>query len=188
VAIEAAIDAFGRLDCLVNNAGDGGPTKAIEDYSLEEWQATVASCLTTSFLCAHFAVPKMMAAGGGAIVNISSMAGRRGLANRAGYCAAKAGQVGLTYGLAAELGRHNITVNAIVPGAVEGERIDRMIAARATLTGATIDDVRRTFLARSPLGRMVTADDIAGAAAFLCSDQARNISGQAIPITAGEPA
>lgn len=188
LTVETAIAAFGRLDCLVNNAGDGGPTKPIEDYSLDAWHATLASCLTTSFLCARAAVPQLIASGGGAIVNVASMAGRRGLPNRAGYCSAKAGQIGLTHGLAGELGRHNITVNAIVPGAVEGERIDRMMAARAALTGASVDEVRRTFLARSPLGRMVTAEDVARTAAFLCSDHARNISGQLVPITAGEPA
>lgn len=184
--VDAAVAAFGRIDCLINNAGDGGPTAPVQDYALSEWHATLASCLTTSFLCARFAVPPMIAGGRGAIVNISSMAGRRGLSNRVGYSAAKAGQIGMVYALAAELGRHNITVNAIVPGAVEGERIDRMIAARAALTGQSVDAVRQTFVARSPLGRMVTAEDVARTALFLCSDAARNISGQIVPITAGE--
>jgi NAD(P)-dependent dehydrogenase (short-subunit alcohol dehydrogenase family) len=186
--VDAGTQAFGRLDTLVNNAGDGGPTKAVQDYTTDEWFYTVNSCLTSAYLCCHFAVPPMIAAGRGAIVNIASMAGRRGLPYRVGYCSAKAGQIGMTYGLALELGRHNITVNAIAPGAVEGERIDRAIKGQAEVRGVDLDRMRLTFLSRSPLRRMSTAEDIASLAVFLCSDQARNISGQCIPVTAGEPA
>ena len=89
------------------------------------------SCLTSAYLCSRFAVPAMIAAGRGTIVNITSMAGRRGLPYRVGYCSAKAGQIGMTYGLALELGPHNITVNAIAPGAVAGDRINRMIKGQA---------------------------------------------------------
>jgi NAD(P)-dependent dehydrogenase (short-subunit alcohol dehydrogenase family) len=130
----------------------------------------------------------MIRAGNGAIVNISAMAGRRGVPFRIGYCAAKAGQVGMTYGLALELGPHNITVNAIVPGAVEGDRADRVIAAQATLRGVSPEELRRLALERSPLRRMTRAEDIAAMAAFLCSEQALNVSGQCIPVNAGEPA
>ena len=182
------VDRFGRLDCLVNNAGDGGPTAPVQDYSLEDWDYTITSCLTSSYLCARFAVPAMISAGGGSIVNIASMAGKRGLAFRVGYCAAKAGQIGMTAGLAVELGRHNIRVNAIAPGAVEGDRIDRVIAGQAEVRGISVEQQRKVFVARAPLGRMATAEDIAWAAAFLCSDHARNISGQCIPVNAGEPA
>jgi NAD(P)-dependent dehydrogenase (short-subunit alcohol dehydrogenase family) len=146
------------------------------------------SCLTSSYLCARFAVPAMIQSGHGAIVNISSTAGRRGLANRVGYCSAKAGQLGLTWSLALELGPHDITVNAIAPGAVQGDRQDRVIAARAERAGTTPAAIRESFLAQSPLGRMTTPEDVAMLAAFLCSDYARNISGQCIPVNAGEPA
>jgi NAD(P)-dependent dehydrogenase (short-subunit alcohol dehydrogenase family) len=186
--VEAALRAFGRVDALVNNAGDGGPTKPIQEYTTDEWLYTINSCLTSTYLCARFAAPAMIAAGGGAIVNIASMAGRRGLPYRVGYCAAKAGQIGMTYGLALELGRHNITVNAVAPGAVAGERIDRMMHGQAAVRGVDVDVVRQAFVERSPLRRMSTADDIAALAVFLCSDHARNISGQCIPVTAGEPA
>jgi NAD(P)-dependent dehydrogenase (short-subunit alcohol dehydrogenase family) len=182
-----AVREFGRLNCLVNNAGDGGPTAPIQDYSFDDWMYTLNSCLTSSYLCARFAVPAMIDAGGGSIVNIASMAGKRGLAYRVGYCSAKAGQLGMTAGLAVELGRHNITVNAIAPGAVEGDRIDRVIAGQAEVRGISVEQQRKTFVARAPLGRMVTAEDIAWTAAFLCSDHARNISGQCIPVNAGEP-
>jgi NAD(P)-dependent dehydrogenase (short-subunit alcohol dehydrogenase family) len=191
-AVKALVDktvaAFGHLDCLLNNAGDGGPTAPVQDYQADDWFYTINSCLTSSYLCARFAVPPMMRAGRGAIVNVASMAGRRGLAYRVGYCSAKGGQIGLTYGLALELGRHNITVNAIAPGAVEGDRIDRVIAGQAEVRGMPEKAVRKAFKDRSPLRRMTTADDVAWMAAFLCSDHARSISGQCIPITAGEPA
>src|SRR5258705_8380760 len=104
------------------------------------------------------------------------MAGRRGMPYRIGYCSAKAGQIGMTYGLAVELGRHNITVNAVLPGAVEGDRIDRVIAAQADARGSSQEEVRNMFLERSPLRRMVTADDIAYTAVFLFSDHPRHIS------------
>ena len=186
--VEGAVRTFGRVDALVNNAGDGGPTKPIQDYTSDDWFYTINSCLTSSYLCIRFAVPKLIEAGGGAIVNIASMAGRRGLMYRVGYCSAKAGQIGMTYGLAMELGRHNITVNAIAPGAVAGDRIDRVIKGQAEVRGVDVERMRQSFVERSPLRRMSTADDIAALAAFLCSDQARNISGQCIPVTAGEPA
>jgi NAD(P)-dependent dehydrogenase (short-subunit alcohol dehydrogenase family) len=186
--VDAAVSTFGGLDTLVNNAGDGGPTKPVQDYTVEEWFYTVNSCLTSAYLCSRFAVPAMIAAGRGAIVNIASMAGRRGLAYRVGYCSAKAGQIGMTYGLALELGRHNITVNAIAPGAVAGDRIDRVIKGQADVRGVDVERMRQSFVERSPLRRMSTAEDISALAMFLCSDLARNISGQCIPVTAGEPA
>jgi NAD(P)-dependent dehydrogenase (short-subunit alcohol dehydrogenase family) len=188
LVVERGVQAFGHVDCLINNAGDSGPTKPVQSYPLDEWRYTIDSCLTSSYLCVRFAVPAMIGAGRGAIVNIASMAGRRGMPYRIGYCSAKAGQIGMTYGLALELGRHNITVNAVLPGAVEGDRIDRVIAAQADARGSSPEEVRRIFLQRSPLRRMTTADDIAYAAVFLCSDHARNISGQCLPVNAGEPA
>ena len=186
--VDAGVRAFGRVDTLVNNAGDGGPTKPVQDYTVDDWFYTVNSCLTSAYLCSRFAVPAMISTGRGAIVNIASMAGRRGLAYRVGYCSAKAGQIGMTYGLALELGRHNITVNAIAPGAVAGDRIDRVIKGQAEVRGVDVARMRDSFVERSPLRRMSTPEDISSLAAFLCSDLARNISGQCIPVTAGEPA
>src|SRR5262249_9957595 len=178
--------AFGKITTLINNAGDGGPTKPVQDYPTDDWFYTINSCLTSSYMCTRFVVPEMIKAGGGAIVNISSVAGRRGLGFRIGYCSAKAGQVGMTYGLAVELGPHNIRVNAIAPGAVEGDRIDRVIAGQAEVRGVPVEQMRKQFMSRQPLGRMVVADDIAGLAVFLSSDMANNISGQCIAVAAGE--
>jgi NAD(P)-dependent dehydrogenase (short-subunit alcohol dehydrogenase family) len=186
--VEAAVRAFGAVHLLVNNAGDGGPTKKIQEYTTEDWFYTINSCLTTSYMMIRFATPELIKAGGGAIVNISSMAGRRGLPYRIGYCSAKAGQVGMTYGMALELAPHNITVNAIAPGAVEGDRIDRVIAGQAEVRGVPVEEMRRSWIERSPLKRMVTAEDIVAMAVFLCSPLARNISGQCIAVNAGDPA
>ncbi len=186
--VDEALKAFGRVDGLVNNAGDSGPTSPVQDFPLDGWDYTINSCLTSSFLCARVTVPALITAGGGAIVNVASMAGHRGLAFRAAYCAAKAGQEGLTRGLALELGRHNIRVNAILPGAVAGDRIDRVIAGQAEARGATVEATRKTFTDRIPLRRMTDADDIAALATFLLSDGARNLSGQCIPVNGGEPA
>src|SRR5438093_2301818 len=186
--VAAGLKAFGKIDTLVNNAGDGGPTKPVQEYTEDDWFYTINSCLTSSYMCIRFIVPEMIKAGGGAIVNISSGAGRRGLPYRIGYCSAKAGQVGMTYGMAIELAPHNITVNAIAPGAVAGDRIDRVIAGQAQARGVPLEEMRRSLIDRSPLKRMSTAEDIATLAIYLCSDAARNLSGQCIAVTAGEPA
>jgi NAD(P)-dependent dehydrogenase (short-subunit alcohol dehydrogenase family) len=130
----------------------------------------------------------MIKAGGGAIVNISSGAGRRGLPYRIGYCSAKAGQVGMTFGMALELAPHNIRVNCVAPGAVEGDRIDRVIAGQAEVRGISVEKMRAAMIERSPLKRMVTADDIVDATAFFCSDMTRSVSGQVLAVNAGEPA
>lgn len=186
--VAAGLEAFGKIDALVNNAGDGGPTKPVQDYTMEDWRYTIDSCLTSSYLCIRFVVPEMIKAGGGAIVNISSGAGRRGLPYRIGYCSAKAGQVGMTYGMALELAPHNIRVNCVAPGAVEGDRIDRVIAGQAEVRGIPVEAMRKAMIERSPLKRMVTADDIVDATVFFTSDMARSISGQVLAVNAGEPA
>jgi len=186
--VTAGVKAFGKIDTLVNNAGDGGPTKPVQEYTEEDWFYTINSCLTSSYMCIRFVVPEMITAGGGAIVNISSGAGRRGLPYRIGYCSAKAGQVGMTYGMALELAPHNIRVNCVAPGAVEGDRIDRVIAGQAEVRGIPVDQMRRAMIERSPLKRMVTADDIVDATVFFCSDMTRSVSGQVLAVNAGEPA
>lgn len=186
--IAEGVQAFGKITTLINNAGDGGPTKPVEDYSMDDWLYTIHSCLTSSYVCTRFVVPEMVRAGGGSIVNISSGAGRRGLPYRIGYCSAKAGQIGMTYGLALELGPRGIRVNCVAPGPVEGERIDRVIAGQAQMRGISVEAMRQSMLDTMPLRRMTTADDIATASLFLASDLAKNISGQMLSVNAGDPA
>jgi NAD(P)-dependent dehydrogenase (short-subunit alcohol dehydrogenase family) len=186
--VAEGLAAFGKIDTLVNNAGDGGPTRPVQEYTMEDWRYTIDSCLTSSYVCTRFAVPEMIKTGGGAIVNISSTAGRHGLPYRIGYCSAKAGQVGMTFGMALELAPLNIRVNCVAPGAVEGPRIDRVIAGQAEMRGIPAEAMRAMMIERSPLKRMVTAGDVADATVFFCSDMARSISGQVLAVNAGDPA
>ena len=184
--VRDGVKAFGKITTLVNNAGDGGPTKKVEEYTMEDWFYTINSCLTSSYLCTRFAVPEMRKAGGGSIVYISSGAGRRGLPYRIGYCSAKAGQVGMTYGMARELAP-DIRVNCVAPGAVEGDRIDSVIAGQARVRGVSVEEMRQSMIDRNPLKRFVTADDIVDATVFFASDMAKSISGQVLAVNAGEP-
>jgi NAD(P)-dependent dehydrogenase (short-subunit alcohol dehydrogenase family) len=183
--VGAAVKAFGTIDTLVNNAGDGGPTKPVQDYPTDEWLYTIHSCLTSSYMCTRFVVPEMIKAGGGAIVNISSMAGVRGLAFRIGYSSAKAGQIGMTKAMAQELAPYNIRVNAVAPGPVEGDRIDRVIAAKAKGLGSTEEEVRKRMLAGVSLGTTIPPQDIANIALYLATAPGRHISGQAISVCGG---
>ena len=174
--------SLGGLDALINNAGIAGPTGGVEDIRPEDWRRTIDVCLTGQFLCAHHGVPLLKAAGGGAIVNLSSAAGRFGYAFRTPYSAAKWGVIGLTQSLAKELGPANIRVNAILPGIVEGPRMGGVIAARAKQTGVSYEAMERTYLERVSMRRMVSASDIAATIAYLLSPAGRNISGQSLGV------
>jgi NAD(P)-dependent dehydrogenase (short-subunit alcohol dehydrogenase family) len=174
--------ALGGLDALVNNAGIAGPTGGIEDISPAEWRRTIDVCLTGQYLCAHHAVPLIKAAGGGAIVHLSSAAGRFGYAFRTPYSAAKWGVIGLAQSLAKELGPANIRVNAVLPGIVEGPRMTGVIDARAKQTGVSYEAMERTYLDRVSLRRMVTARDVAATVTYLLSAAGQNISGQSLAV------
>jgi NAD(P)-dependent dehydrogenase (short-subunit alcohol dehydrogenase family) len=176
--------SLGGLDALINNAGIAGPTGSVEDIRPEDWRRTIDVCLTGQFLCAHFAVPLIKAAGGGSIVNLSSAAGRYGYAFRTPYSAAKFGVIGLTQSLAKELGPANIRVNAILPGIVEGARMSKVIAARAEQTGVSYEAMEKTYLEHVSMRRMVSAGDIAATIAYLLSPAGRNVSGQSIGVDA----
>jgi len=174
--------SLGGLDALVNNAGVAGPTGGVEEITPADWRRTIDVCLTGQFLCAHQGVPMLKAAGGGAIINLSSAAGRFGYAFRTPYSAAKWGVIGLTQSLAKELGPANIRVNAILPGIVEGPRMTGVIAARAKQTNVTYEAMEKTYLDRVSLRRMVTAGDVAVTVAYLLSPAGRNISGQSLGV------
>lgn len=173
---------MGGLDALVNNAGIAGPTGGVEEISSADWRRCIDVCLTGQFLCTHHAVPMLKAAGGGAIVNISSAAGRFGYANRTPYASAKWGVIGFTQSLAKELGPHNIRANAILPGIIEGPRIEGVISARATKEGMSADAMRERYVSRISLRRMTPPEDVAWMAAFLMSEAGRNLSGQSFPV------
>ncbi|RYF43364.1 MAG: SDR family oxidoreductase [Comamonadaceae bacterium] len=176
---------LGGLDVLVNNAGIAGPTAAIDAIDLAQWDRTVAVNLTSQFLFARRAAPLLRESGRNpAMVVMSSVAGRLGYAFRTPYAATKWAIVGMMKSLAVELGPQGVRVNAILPGTVEGERINAVIAARAAATGVSNEEMRNEYIRKTSLRRMVTADDVAAMALFLCSPAARNVTGQAISVDA----
>ena len=187
-AVEALLQhaqaKLGGLDSLINNAGIAGPTGGVEEVDPAEWRRCIEVCLVGQFLCTHFAVPMIKQAGGGTIINMSSAAGKHGYAYRTPYSAAKFGVIGFTQSLAKELGQDNIRVNAILPGIVEGPRIDGVIAARAKQTGISHAEMEEKYLENISMRRMVTASDVAGTIAYLLSEDGRNISGQSIAVDA----
>ncbi|MGY6270935.1 SDR family oxidoreductase [Achromobacter denitrificans] len=173
---------WGGLDALVNNAGVSGPTSRLEDTTLDAWRHTLDVNLTGTFLCARSAVPLLRAAGGGAIVNISSVAGRLGFSLRTPYSASKFGLAGLTQTWAMELGPSGIRVNSVLPGVVSGDRVERIIAARAAAGGVGNDEMRAQLLSGVSLRRMTRPEDVANQVVFLCSDEGAMISGQSISV------
>src|SRR5256885_5523340 len=137
---------LGGLDVLVNNAGIAGPTAKVEDIKPEDWDRCIAVDLNGMFYCTRKAMPLIKAAGGGSIVNLSSAAGLHGFPQRSPYSAAKWGVVGFTKSLAVEAGPDKVRVNCICPGIVEGERIDRVVAAKAKALGVSHEAFLEKFL------------------------------------------
>ena len=176
---------LGGLDVLVNNAGIAGPTGKVEEISIEDWRRCIDIDLNGMFYCTRLAMPMLKAAGGGSIINLSSAAGRLGFPYRTPYAAAKWGVVGFSKSLSMEVGTDHIRVNAIQPGVVEGERIDRVIEAKAKALGISSEEQKRISLERVSMRAMVSPQDIANMALFLASDAGKHVTGQAISVCAG---
>ena len=174
--------AFGGLDVLINNAGVGGPIGLLEELPVSEWEETLSVNLNGMYYCLRRAIPLIKNSSGGSIVNLSSTAGLFGVANRSPYVASKWGVIGLTKSLAAELGPFQIRVNAICPGSVAGDRIDRVIAEESRLRGQTENEIRTEFVSSMSLKRLIEPLDVAQMVLFLCSNQGRYVSGQALTI------
>lgn len=172
----------GGLDVLINNAGVAGPTGYVETLSKEDWDRTLAVNITGQFLCARRAVPLLKESSSGSMINLSSAAGHLGFPGRSAYAASKWAVIGFTKTLAIELGQFGVRVNAILPGAVEGDRIRAVIAAKAQTLSQSIDDMTRQHQRQSALGRFIDPHDVANMAVFLASNAARNISGQSMAI------
>ena len=173
------------LDVLVNNAGIAGPTAKIEDIRPEDWERCIAVDLNGMFYCTRKAMPLIKAAGGGSIINLSSIAGRFGFPMRTPYAAAKWAVVGFTESLAAEAGPDKVRVNCIQPGIVEGDRVDRIIEAKAKGLGVSPAEIKSRMVDGVSLHTTVTPQDIANMALFLATAPGRHISGQAISICGG---
>lgn len=174
---------LGGLDLLVSNAGIAGPTGPIESLDAALWERTIAVNLHSQFYFARRAVPLLrQSTAQPALIAMGSVAGRLGYPLRTPYAASKWAIVGLVKSLAIELGPQDIRVNAILPGVVDGERMQGVIAARAAAAGIGVDAMREQYLQKISLRRMVSAEDVAALALFLGSPAARNLTGQAISV------
>jgi 3-oxoacyl-[acyl-carrier protein] reductase len=167
------IEKFGRLDILVNNAAVTRDGLAMR-MKKEDWDAVLQTNLTGAHLCIQQALPTMMKARSGRIINISSVVAQSGNAGQANYVAAKAGLIGLTKAIAIEIASRNITVNAVAPGFIE-----------TPMTDVLPDKVKEELKVRIPLGRMGSARDVAAAIVFLASDEAAYITGHVLNVNGG---
>ena len=180
---EQALAELGGLDVLVNNAGVGGPVACVEDVPPDEWRRTLDVNLTGAFLCARRAAPLLKEQGSGSIVNMSS---HYGLLRGAVALALRGQQsgriIGFTKTIAMELGPFGVRANAIAPGGVEGERLERVIRLESEQRGITCEQLRDDWTRGCSLRTFVTPEDVAAMILFLCSDQGARISGQTIGV------
>lgn len=186
VIVEKVMEEYGKIDILVNNSGWEGPIMNVHEMDLEGWNKILAVNLTASMLCARYVLEKsMIPRRSGIIINISSGQGRRGFPKRSAYSSTKFALIGLTQSLASEVGEYGIRVNCIAPGAVEGERIQRVIETTAKSMGLSVEEYRSRGGSRSALGRIVTEQEVADLAVYLASDKSGGITGQTINVDAG---
>ncbi len=180
---DAAIEQFGRLDVLVNNAGIGNPPLPIVQMPEEAWDRTIAVNLKSVFLCSKRAALQFIEQGGGGrIVSVSSQAGKTGYPVLTPYCASKAGIILFTQGFAKEVARHQINVNCVCPGTIDTP----LLRGAFEPAGLTFDDIVGNLLPAIPLGRVGYPADVARLITFLASDEAEYMTGQAINISGGQ--
>ena len=180
--VPAAVRKLGGLDVLVNNAGIGGPTGPVEHLDPDAWEAVMGINLNCTFNVTRLAIPHLKNSKSASIINMSSAAGRFGYANRSAYSTSKWGLIGFTKTLAMELGGHGIRVNAILPAAVAGPRMERVLAGRAQISGRTLEQERVAAMAMQSIKTFVEPTDVANLAVFLASAAGKTISGQMLPI------
>jgi NAD(P)-dependent dehydrogenase (short-subunit alcohol dehydrogenase family) len=172
--VEQAVATFGRLDVAFNNAGSGHTPKPLAEISIEDFETTFKTNIYGVFLGMKYEIPAMLATGGGAIVNMSSTAGLQGAPGMGPYSAAKHGVVALTKTAAIDYGKQNIRVNALAPGPIVNEQMSK-------LPDETLQGIARHV----PLGRLGRTDEVARAAAWLCSDESSFITGVVLSIDGG---
>ncbi len=180
--VEAAVREMGGVDVLVNNAGIGGPRALVEDVSYTDWEETIRVNLSGMFYCIKNVVPLMKAQRSGCIINISTGSTRTGLPSRMPYVVSKAGVNGLTHTLAREVGPFNIRCNAILPGAVQGARGDRVIAGVAADKGMSLEEAKAECLQYVSMRTDIDPSEIGEFACFLASDNARHVTGQFVGV------
>lgn len=183
--VEAALGQFGRIDVLVNNSGIAGPTATVAAAEVQPWRDTVETNLIGTFLCCRAVLPAMIEQHGGSIVNIGTMTAKRPLLGRTSYAASKSALVGFTRTLALEVGVHDIRVNLVSPGPLEGERIQRVFQAQADSRGISVAQARDEMVSDSPLARLTPPADVAAAVTFLASEAAASITGEDLNVSAG---
>jgi len=185
--INTTVEHFGRVDVLVNNAGVGYMLKPMAETSLEEWQFVIDVNLTGAFLCSKYAIAQMVKQGdGGRVINIASQAGKSGFPDLAAYVSSKHGMVGMTRALATEVGGDGITVNAVCPNHVTTGLGAKQNAYYAARSGMTVPQFLEAMKAKIPMGRPGLVTDTAAAVAFLASDDAQYITGEAMNVSGGE--
>ncbi|MBC8740552.1 SDR family oxidoreductase [Paraburkholderia sp. UCT31] len=180
--VAEAASALGGLDVLINNAGIAGPTASVADLDPDAWEAVLRLNLTGTFTVTQQAIAHLKQSRAGVILIMSSLAGRFGYPNRSPYATTKWGLIGFTKTLSRELGEFGIRVNAILPGAVEGPRIQQVLAGRASASGRSVAQEEAAALANQSVKHFVDPAEIGALAVFLASDAGRSISGQMIPI------
>jgi NAD(P)-dependent dehydrogenase (short-subunit alcohol dehydrogenase family) len=177
---------FGGIDVLVNNAGVTGQVANAEDLDIAQWDETMAINIRGTILCIKHCVPEMRKRGGGSIINMSSLMGLRGYPMRSAYTATKFAVIGITEAVAQEVGTDNIRVNALCPGAVNGELMQRVLAARAAKEGRPKEEiVRVNYTDKAALRRWVEPEEVAQAALFLARDSSASITAERIRVDAG---
>src|ERR1700693_1029645 len=172
-AVKAAISQFGKIDILVNNAGITRD-QLVMRMKRADWDAVLQTNLTSAYLCIQQVIGSMLKQRWGRIINITSVFGQMGQAGQANYSAAKAGLIGLTMAIAREVGSRNITCNAVAPGFIE-----------TAMTAGLGDEFKQTAVKQIPLGRVGSSDEVAGAVAFLASDEASYITGHVLNVNGG---
>jgi len=184
--IHEANSQFGKVDLLVNNAGEYGPVKPVEEITPVEWDRVIAVHLRGAYLLTRLVLPEMYARGSGVILNISSLSAKSAFGWGSPYAAAKAGMLGLTRVAAAEAARKGVRVNAICPGPVTETKMSKDLGQTlADRLGVSKEEQLSSFLNTILQGRGQTANEIAAAALFLCSDEASAITGQALNVDGG---
>ena len=177
-----ALEALGGLDCLVNNAGIAGPTGKVEEINPEDWDRCLAIDITGQFNCVRLAVPHLKQSKNPSIMNLSSQAGKHGFPLRSPYAAAKWGVIGFTKSIAIELGPFGIRVNALLPGLVAGDRIRRVLEAKAQQAGISFKEQETLQFSSVSIKDYVTPQQLADMVVYTASPRAKTISGQAISV------